>query len=124
MHEMGIVAGILEAAENAAKHENAVRINKINIKVGELTEIVDDALQFAWESLSPGTLAEGAELVVERVSPRSRCHQCDVTFDHGRFDAACPECDMPLCELVQGRELLIESLDIDLPDDVPAEETS
>lgn len=124
MHEMGIVAGILEAAESTARRENAVRINEINIRVGELTEIVDDALYFAFESLSPGTLAEGAELIVERVGARSRCLGCDVTFDHGRFDAMCPECGTFLCELLQGRELMVESLDIDLPTDACAGEAS
>ena len=117
MHEMGIVAGILEASGDAARSAGASRINEIHIRVGELTEVVDDALDFAFESLSPGTPAEGARLIVERVGARSRCLECDVTFDHGRFDAACPECGAFLCELLQGRELVVDHIDIDLPGD-------
>jgi len=124
VHEMGIVSGILTASVESAARENATRINEIRIRVGELTEIVDDALHFAFEALSPGTLAEGATLVVERVPGRSRCVECGTTFNHGRFDVECPSCKNYFCELVEGRELEIESIDIDLPDGAEAGERS
>jgi hydrogenase nickel incorporation protein HypA/HybF len=123
MHEMGIVSGILTASVETAARQNATRINEIHVRVGELTEIVDDALQFAFEALSPGTLAEGATLVVERVGGRSKCVECGTSFAHGRFDVECPECHSYFCELVGGRELEIESIDIDLPDEDDARET-
>lgn len=114
MHEMGIVTGILDAAEDAARRAGAERINEIHIRVGELTEVVDEALDFAFSSLAPGTLAEGSRLVVTRVGARSRCLECDITFDHGRFDGSCPECDSFLCEQLQGRELMIDHLDVEV----------
>ena len=123
MHEMGIVSGILTASVETAARENATRINEIRVRVGELTEIVDDALHFAFEALSPGTLAEGATLVVERVPGRSVCAECGTSFSHGRFDVTCPGCESFLCQLVEGRELEIESIDIDLPDENDAGET-
>jgi hydrogenase nickel insertion protein HypA len=76
MHEMGIVSGILTASVDTAARKNATAINEIVIRVGELTEIAPDALDFAFEALSPGTLAEGAKLTVIWVEPRSKCHQC------------------------------------------------
>jgi hydrogenase nickel incorporation protein HypA/HybF len=123
MHEMGIVSGILTASVDTAARKNATAINEIVIRVGELTEIAPDALDFAFEALSPGTLAEGAKLTVIWVEPRSKCHQCQTSFTHGRFDATCPECESFLCEIIEGRELLIESIDIELPDE-PDDEDS
>ncbi len=122
MHEMGIVKGILDAAEETARRSSATRINEVHVRIGDLTEIVDEALHFAFEALSPGTLAEGATLVVERVAPRSKCAACDATFSHGRFDAVCPECGGFVCELLEGRELAIDCIDIDLPGDETPEE--
>jgi hydrogenase nickel incorporation protein HypA/HybF len=122
MHEMGIVSGILTASVDSAARQDAIRINEIRIRVGELTEIANDALYFAFEALTPGTLAEGAELVVEWVPGRSKCLQCGTTFSHGRFDIECPECTSYFCELVEGRELEIESIDIDLPEGAEAGE--
>lgn len=115
MHEMGIVSGILSTAVEAAERSGATRITNIKITVGELTEIVDFALQFAFEALSPGTLAEGAVLTVNRVGARSRCGQCQTEFEHDRFEIICPECGTFICELIQGRELTIDSIEIDTP---------
>lgn len=116
MHEMGITQSILDTAIEAAEDRGATRITKISVQVGVLTEIVEYALQFAFEALTPGTLAEGAELTVEMISPRSRCGQCGTEFDHGRFDSQCPECGNPFNEPLSGRELLISSIDIDTPE--------
>lgn len=123
MHEMGICNGILAASFDAAKEQGATRITEIHISVGELSEVVDYALQFAFESLSPGTMAEDATLFIESISPRSRCTMCGTEFDHGRFDAICPECGNPFNEPIQGRELRIDSIEVDLPDEKPEADT-
>ena len=115
MHEMGIVASVLEAATAAAHAEGATRINEITLTIGELTEIVDDALMFAFEALTPGTFAEGASLVINRQGARSRCLICDTEFDHDRFERACTSCGSFVCEPIAGRELSIDSIDIDRP---------
>lgn len=113
MHEMGITEGILAAAIEAAEQEGGARINEVRVTIGELTEIVEDALQFAFEALRAGTIAEGATLVVAHLGARSRCPACGTEFDHGRFDSQCPQCDNPFCEPIQGRELRIDSIDYD-----------
>lgn len=117
MHEMGIVQGILAASFDAAEEARATRITRIDISVGELTEIVDFALQFAFESLTPGTLAEGAVLNVDHVGARSRCGDCGTEYEHDRFEVICPECGSLLAELLTGRELRIDSIEIDEPED-------
>ena len=119
MHEMGIVSSILTSAEEAATREGATRITEIRITVGELTEIVDFALQFAFEALTPGTIAEGATLTVTRLGAKSRCLECQTEYEHDRFEMLCPECGSFACELLTGRELEIDSIEVD-PDTSPA----
>jgi hydrogenase nickel incorporation protein HypA/HybF len=117
MHEMGICQGILASSIEAAEKQGAVRIKEIRVDIGELTEVVEYALQFAFESLSPDTLAEGGTLVINHVPARSRCTQCGHEFDHGRFDAICPECGNPFNETIGGRELDIASIEVEVPDE-------
>ena len=111
MHEMGITQGILAASFDAAEQAGATRITEIRISVGELTEVVDFALQFAFEALTPGTIAEGARLVVTNVPARSRCLECGTGYDHDRFQMVCPKCGSFGVELLQGRELMIDSIE-------------
>lgn len=117
MHEMGVTSGILETCFKAAEEAGEERITEIRIKVGELTEIVEFALQFAFEALTPGTMAEGATLVVETVAAKSRCGECGIEYEHDRFQMACPECESLMVELLQGRELLIDSIQTDSNDE-------
>jgi hydrogenase nickel incorporation protein HypA/HybF len=113
LHEMGITQGILAASFDAATDVGATRITEIRVSVGELTEIVDVALQFAFEALTPGTMAEGATLQITHVPARSRCLQCGLEYEHDRFQMVCPECNSFGVELLQGREMRIDSIEAD-----------
>jgi hydrogenase nickel incorporation protein HypA/HybF len=111
MHEMGITQGILSAAFEAAENAGASKISEIRISVGELTEVQDFALQFAFESLTPGTMAEGATMSVTHVGARSRCNVCGVEYDHDRFQMICTQCGAFDVTLLAGRELQIDSIE-------------
>jgi hydrogenase nickel incorporation protein HypA/HybF len=113
VHEMGITQGILAASFDAAEDANCTRITEVRVIVGEMTEVVDFALQFAFEALTPGSMAEGATLVITQVPAKSRCLECSAEYEHDRFQMVCPECGAMTVELLQGRELLIDSIECD-----------
>lgn len=114
MHELGIAEGILGSAIDAAQGAGGSKINSVDVTIGELTEVMEDALQFAWEAITPGTTAEGATLAVTMVGARSVCADCGHEWDHGRYDGGqCPACQSYIVRLLVGRELKIDSIDID-----------
>ncbi|MEN6430623.1 MAG: hydrogenase maturation nickel metallochaperone HypA [Coriobacteriales bacterium] len=110
---MGICDGILSAAIDAAERSGAKRINSIEVSIGELTEVIEDPLQFAFDVLRRGTIASDATLDVTFLPARSVCVDCGKEFGHGRFDAKCPSCGSLVARLIQGRELRIDAIDID-----------
>lgn len=116
MHEMSIVAGVLDAVVPSAQEAGAQRVLAISLRIGDMTEVVDEALEFAFEALTEGTLCEGAKLNVTKVHPRSVCFECGNEFDHDRFHRSCPSCNSYETQLLCGRELEIESIEVDLPD--------
>ena len=117
MHEMGIIAGVLDAVNASAREAGATCVLRVDLRVGEMTEAIPDALHFAFEALSEGTLSEGAELVINMVSPTSICLECSTEFEHDRFHRTCPSCGSYETVLLTGRELEIASIEVDLPDD-------
>jgi hydrogenase nickel incorporation protein HypA/HybF len=119
---MGIMSGILDSSFEAAEKAGAQRITEIRITIGELTEIQEFALDFAFESMTPGTMAEGAKLVVTTVAPSSRCRDCGLTYDHDRFEMVCPACGSFNVEPLTGRELQIDSIEADDGEDLLADE--
>lgn len=118
MHEMGVTQEVLRAVTEASEAAGATRVNSVTLTIGELTEIVPDALQFAWSALTPGTVVEGAELVIRETGGRSVCLQCGTEFDHGRFDRRCSACESFATQVIVGDELTIDHIDVDVPDDV------
>lgn len=122
MHELGIMTGVMESVESAAREAGADRVLKVSLSVGVMTEAIEDALQFAFEALVENNpYFEGAELEVEMIQPRSICTQCGNEFEHDRFHMTCPECGSPFLQLLAGKELHISSIEVDIPDeDEPA----
>lgn len=118
MHELGIMTGVLDAAEKAAREAGATKLLKVSLSIGEMTEAIEDALVFAWEALTADDpYAKDAELSVNMIRPKSRCLDCGAVFEHDRFHMFCPECDSFALELLAGRELQIDSIEVDLPDE-------
>jgi hydrogenase nickel incorporation protein HypA/HybF len=119
---MGVTQEVLRAVIEASENAGATRVNIVHITIGELTEIVPDALQFAWEALTPGTLVEGAVLEVRETGGRSLCLQCGHEFDHGRFDRRCtaPACGSYATKVIVGDELTIDDIDVEVPDGADA----
>lgn len=118
MHELGIMTGVMESVESVAREAGAERVLKVSLQVGVMTEAIEDALQFAFEALAENNdYFEGATLEVEMIQPKSICTQCGHEFTHDRFHMLCPECGSPFLQLLEGKELQISSIEVDLPDE-------
>lgn len=116
MHEMGVTREVLDAVIEASAAAGATRVNTVRLRVGELTALVPDSMQFAWECMTPGTLAEGAVLEITETPGRSLCLSCGVEFDHDRYDRRCTSCGAQVTEVIAGDDLLIDKVDVDVPD--------
>ncbi|WP_251178337.1 hydrogenase maturation nickel metallochaperone HypA [Adlercreutzia agrestimuris] len=117
MHELGIMTGVMDAVEKSAREAGATQVLEVTLSVGEMTEAIEDALQFAFEVLSEGSdLSKGAKLTINMIPPKSKCLECGAIYTHDRFHMLCPECGSFATQLLEGRELQIDSIEVDLPD--------
>ena len=90
MHELGLMTGIMDAVLKTAENAGADKVTEIKLTVGEMTEVVEEAMVFAFEALSEGTMCEGAKLDLTIVHPRSRCLECGAEYDHDASMCAVP----------------------------------
>ena len=112
MHEQSIVASLLCVALEDAKKDNAQRIISIKLVVGELTGVEKDAVNFYFGFMAKDTIAEGASLEFNYTKPQLRCRDCDIIFPRDGLEFNCPQCNKKAIELVGGRELYIDSMEI------------
>lgn len=117
MHELGIMTGVMDAVEQTAAQAGANKVLKVVLSIGEMTEAIEDSLRFAFEVLTEGTISEGAQLDINIVKPKSRCLDCGAEYEHDRFHMMCPQCGSYATQLIAGREMQIDSIEVDLPDD-------
>jgi hydrogenase nickel incorporation protein HypA/HybF len=115
MHELSIAAAVVESAEEVAREHGAASVESVQLRIGELAGVVSDALRFSFELVADGTLAAGAELLIEEVPARARCTGCDAEFAVGSPPRLwCPRCEQAAAELLTGREL--ELTGVQLPE--------
>jgi hydrogenase nickel incorporation protein HypA/HybF len=121
MHEMVITESVLKTALEHAGSAGASRITDIHLVVGQLSTFVDDSIQFYWDIISQGTLAEGAQLHFRRVPAELLCLECEAHYTLPGDDLACPECGGTQVRIVAGDELNLEAIDVETDGDtVPA----
>lgn len=112
MHEQSIVRSLLSTALESAEKDRAKKIISIRLVVGELTGVEKDSVIFYFGFLSRNTIASDASIEFEYTKARLRCRDCDIIFPRDRLNFNCPECNKKAIEIVGGRELYIESMEI------------
>jgi len=125
MHELSITQAIIDTAIQYAQQAHAKTIHVLFVRVGALSGIVPDSLQFYFELARQGTPAEGARLEVELVPPRARCRACGAERDLVWEGGATPDwsahwqnlgpcaCGQQLYELTSGLGCYLDSLEVD-----------
>lgn len=111
MHELSICSSI---ADIAARHSAGRTVKVINVRVGQLRQIVPDTLVYCWGLVSADTSLDGSRIAIEAVPARIRCRACEHVTDVGDIPVfACAGCGGFEVEVVSGEEFLITSLELE-----------
>jgi hydrogenase nickel incorporation protein HypA/HybF len=120
MHELSIVESVVDAVTETAARYPGAKVMSVKLRVGALASVVKESLEFCWELATVGTPLAGASLVVNAVPIVVHCAACgrDSEID-GVQSFRCPNCGELSAELRHGRELEIESIEIEEPEASP-----
>ena len=114
MHEVGIAESIVSIAEAHAREAGASSVARIAVRVGALSGVVPEALEFAFTVARLNTLAAEATLEVLSVPVSARCPDClaDFTSVDPYGIVLCPTCGEPVAHLLSGNELEVAYLEV------------
>ena len=110
MHELAVTESVLKIAIEHAEQAGAERITSVTLVIGDMSSFVDDSIQFYFDLLTPGTLAEGAQLHFKRIAIQFRCRSCGEEFELQGRDWTCPKCSALGGTVIAGKEFYIESI--------------
>jgi hydrogenase nickel incorporation protein HypA/HybF len=110
MHEYSIAYDIFTTARRAALENKANLVKRIHVDIGEMALVNPEQVEFLFKAISEDDpLFAGAVLDCRPVVPKACC----VCGYGGDEVFVCPRCGaMP--EIVQGREIVVTSLEIDV----------
>jgi len=112
MHEFSIVSSLVDSMLDAIKNQRATKVVSVRFKRG--SAFSEDAFRQAYESLTAGTMLEGAPVQIDTVNLDFKCRcgheQLIVSDDLIGHMFVCPQCgatkeideahDLELVELV------------------------
>lgn len=119
MHEVGIASSILEACHAETARRLGAKLTGIRVRVGVLSGVDVDALQFAFACITAETEDEKVVLTTEKCPRVNRCDSCGHEFsslEASPFtDAPCPRCQATGTSFVSGDQLDIASIEVEEP---------
>ena len=114
MHEYSLISSLLERVVSEAAARDAMCVRKVRLVVGEHAGVEVDLLRWAFGVLRENTCCADADLEVVSVPARWACSRCSTEVPAGG-ELVCPDCHAPAV-LVAGRELVLERIELQVPD--------
>ena len=105
MHEVSLIESVVAIVIDERRRQKFTRVRTIRLQVGALGHAEPDALQFCFDTVTCGTIAEGATLIIEMPEGKGSCSACRlVVAVEDRF-SVCPICGNFDVQMVAGDEL-------------------
>jgi hydrogenase nickel incorporation protein HypA/HybF len=114
MHELSIVEALIEQVRRELQQAGQPgRVRRLELSIGRLSGVNCDSVRFAFGLLSPGTLVENAEVTIDEPKAACHCRVCNAKTEIDDLVVQCPRCGSTEVSIEGGRELLLQSIEIE-----------
>jgi hydrogenase nickel incorporation protein HypA/HybF len=111
---MSIVQALIEQVQAEVEKSGATgTVTGLDLVIGRLSGVHVDSIRFAYEFLAPGTLLEAAELRISEPQASIVCHACQHAEPVSELVMRCPRCGSGDIVIQGGRELMLQSIELD-----------
>jgi len=123
MHEMSLAMGLMGQLDELARKHHATRVRRLAIEVGAVSNCVPHLLAQAFEALKEQSpLIAQARLEIRELPVVLSCFDCGKRSELEVFRFVCPHCDSPVVNVLQGEELDLRDVELEIPEDEPERE--
>ena len=112
MHELSLSNGMLEIIQKQAVEDGFDRVLVVRLEVGALSCVEREALSFCFESITRGSVAEGARLEILDVAGEAWCWDCEAVVPLARRGEACERCAGYRLKVRDGEQVRIKELEV------------
>jgi len=121
VHEVSVMSDIIKAVLGELSKHNVAGVEEIVLVIGDLTNLGEEQLTFAFEIMSKDTVLEGSRLTIEQEPIRLKCKACGFDgpaeiiknegYDHSIPVLSCPKCNGPV-NVIEGMACRVRSIKI------------
>lgn len=114
MHELGIMADVLDTALRVAQSNGGKRVSKITLKIGVMSGIVPMYVQSFFDVIARDTAAAGAKITIETDPAVFVCRKCGEKTEYDELGPqyVCQSCGSEALRLISGYGFQIVSVGI------------
>lgn len=120
MHELSLCEDLIGQVTELARKHRARSVACVRVQIGMLAGVEPMLLESAFSIARAGTLAEHAEMYTEIVPPRVLCLACGLESEASPSNLRCPACESDQTKLVQGEELILARVELEVEEDSPS----
>lgn len=113
MHEMSLAEGVLQIIENAARSQDFNRVKTVWVEIGGLSCVEPEALRFAFEAVTGGSVAHGARLEILEIPGRGVCLECSAEVEIAARHEGCPACGSYKLRVTGGDDMRVRELEVE-----------
>jgi hydrogenase nickel incorporation protein HypA/HybF len=112
MHETSLAENVLQLIEDAAQRQQFSKVATVWLEIGQLAAVEVEAMRFCFDSVTRGSLADGARLEIIATPGSGWCEQCRATVPLDEVFAACPRCGTHPVQVTGGTEMRVKELEV------------
>ncbi len=115
MHEYGIVQDLLSQVDENVRANAGRRAVRVLLSVSGMAAGEERLLREAFDTYKAGTLANDADLVLQRAPVEAWCPDCGAaTWLTGGQDECCPDCGSEAALPVHPQDIVLKSVEIEV----------
>lgn len=112
MHEMSLMGDVLNIIQDDAESKGMKKLQKVELIVGEVSNVLPDALVMAFEIFkeqNPHFIDSSATLEIHNEEARAECVLCGHVYQPDHRIAQCPICLLPSGKITSGETFQVLS---------------
>ena len=110
MHELGLVCQVVKTVDEVMAENNLTELDEIVLQVGEMSDVVPEFLEEAWQATAPTTEYPDAKMTVEVMPALAKCLDGGYEGHVKTFGPDCPIFSSDNLKIVSGKQFDIKEI--------------
>jgi hydrogenase nickel incorporation protein HypA/HybF len=112
MHELSIAQDILTIIRQNVPQEEVNNISNVKVKIGDMSGIVAESLEFCFQAITSGTEFESVTLKIEKLPFVLKCNSCGIESTNEFGTRVCSNCSSADTVVISGLEMQVTEVEL------------